>query len=291
MDKIQERLALRQKLLGFFGVPVEDRMVNVDLDGEIVKTAYLQYGTAGGPPLVLLHGANTNACLWFPVMGKLAEHFTVIAPDIVGYGESDKPRRAPYDLPYFARWLAGFTQALGYQKIIPVGTSKGGVIALQLALDYPPLVEKMALVGTGGLGKVHMPTGLKWALLWWHLFPSKRTLARVRKFNKRQVVTEQSELFGRYRMLILKSRGGKQVFFKSARKVTRVLPDDELKRIIQPTLLIWGDEDIVFPREVMQRGVDLMQNARLEVVHAAEHIVFYDQPAEFNHILLAFLQG
>jgi len=99
----------RQKLIDKIGIPVEQGDVYVGS----VKTAYLSAGS--GQPAVLVHGAGAGAVTWYKTIASLAESFRVFVPDVVGYGESDKPK-APYDRPYFATWLRGFFGALGIQK-------------------------------------------------------------------------------------------------------------------------------------------------------------------------------
>src|SRR3989304_1302450 len=104
-----QRGALRS-LIGRIGVPTEQRRVGV----AGIKTAYLTVGN--GEPLVLVHGAGYGAIQWFTVIGALSAHFQVVAPDVVGYGESDKPS-ASYDRPFFSAWLQGFVEALGLEKL------------------------------------------------------------------------------------------------------------------------------------------------------------------------------
>ena len=75
-----------------------------------------------GFPVVVLHGAGAGAVTWYPLIGAISKNFCVIAPDIVGYGESDKPNAA-YDRPYFATWLKDFFSAMDISKAHIVGLS------------------------------------------------------------------------------------------------------------------------------------------------------------------------
>ena len=104
----------RQALIDKIEVPVEQKEVTAGA----VKTAYLSAGA--GLPVVCLHGAGAGAVTWYPSIAALAGHFHVIAPDIVDYGESDKPNAA-YDRPYFAAWLRDFLSALEISKAHIVG--------------------------------------------------------------------------------------------------------------------------------------------------------------------------
>jgi len=92
--------------------------------------------TGSGQPVICLHGGGAGAVTWYPSIDPLAKYFHVIAPDIVGFGESDKPDAA-YDRPYFVTWLKSFMLELGISKAHIAGLSQGGAIALQFTLDYP----------------------------------------------------------------------------------------------------------------------------------------------------------
>ena len=160
MAKKNHRQALIEKMEG----PVAESEV---IAGSI-RTAYLSSGA--GHPLICLHGAGAGAVTWYPSIGAMSKHFHVIAPDIVGYGESDKPS-APYDRPYFSNWLKEFLLALNISKAHIMGLSQGGAIALQFVLDHPEMVDKLVLVDAGGLGaKPSLSSFL--GMLWLNSFPS-----------------------------------------------------------------------------------------------------------------------
>src|SRR3954464_15638033 len=104
------------------GVSVEEGEVIIDS----IKTAYLSAGS--GDCVLCLHGAGAGAVTWYPAINAISNSFHVLAPAIVGYGESDKPK-APYDRPYFSKWLNGFLMALKISRAHIVGLSQGGAIA------------------------------------------------------------------------------------------------------------------------------------------------------------------
>jgi pimeloyl-ACP methyl ester carboxylesterase len=100
----------------------------IELHGQPVS--YLQSGT--GPPLVLLHGITSSSQTWGRVLGLLAEHHTVIAPDLLGHGESGKPS-GDYSLGAYASGIRDLLLALGHERVTILGHSLGGGIALQFA--------------------------------------------------------------------------------------------------------------------------------------------------------------
>ena len=115
------------------------------------------YRTAGsGPVLLLLHGIANSSETWEPVAGALAEHFTIIAPDLLGHGESATPR-GDYSLGAHASGVRDLLTALGHDHVTVVGHSLGGGIAMQFAYQFPERCERLVLVSSGGLGReVHL---------------------------------------------------------------------------------------------------------------------------------------
>src|SRR5215212_4384905 len=110
------------------------------------------YRLAGeGPALLLLHGITSSSQTWAKVLPALAEHHTVIAPDLVGHGESAKPR-GDYSLGAYASGVRDLMAALGHDRATVVGHSLGGGIAMQMAYQFPQRVDRLVLVDSGGLG-------------------------------------------------------------------------------------------------------------------------------------------
>src|SRR5689334_31492 len=122
----------------------------VDAGG--VKTNYLEAGS--GPAVVLVHGSGpgvTAYANWRLVIPALAEQFHVIAPDMVGFGFTERPADARYDLQTWADQVIGVLDGLGIQKASIVGNSFGGAIGLRLAANYPDRVDKLVLMGSMGV--------------------------------------------------------------------------------------------------------------------------------------------
>jgi 2-hydroxymuconate-semialdehyde hydrolase len=270
----------RQEIINRIEVPVEQREVTAGS----VKTAYLSAGS--GPPVVCLHGAGAGAVTWYPSISALAEHFHVIAPDIVGYGESDKPKAA-YDRPYFAAWLRDFFLALEIPKAHVIGLSLGGAISLQLSLENPEMVEKLVLVDSCAL-PAKAPFGFLFGLFWSYSFPSMA----ASRYMSRYLVAKPGNMdpnFGPYSLQVLKKPGGKNVFPQGSAAVS-AMPEEELRQIQHQTLIIWGEDDRVFPTATGEAAAQIMPNAKLHRIQDAGHIPFMDQPEVFNDVLLQFLR-
>src|SRR3954462_3410481 len=112
------------------------------------RVAYREAGDSG-PVLLLIHGITGNACQWDDAMPLLAEHYRVIAPDLLGHGQSSKPR-GDYSLRPYAAGIRDLLVALGHRRATVVGHSLGGGIAMQFVYEYPPFAERLVLVNSGG---------------------------------------------------------------------------------------------------------------------------------------------
>ena len=286
-----QRAALLESLIKRIGVPAEQHTVGV---GKI-NTWYLAAGA--GPPVVLVHGgdAGTGALRWLPVIGPLAAHFRVIAPDMVGYGESDKPS-APYDRRYFSTWLTGFIDAVGLQRASLVGHSLGGAITLQFTLDNPERVDRLVLVNSAGLGRAsqRVPLTLKFRMICHNLFPSPLS---SRWFLEHQVLFDPKAVndtlleLEEYGRAVIKMPGGRRVFWQGRGRAVAPMPLQRLGRLSPTTLIVWGEADPNFPLASAEAAARVIRHARLKVIPNSRHLCFFDRPEVFSEVLLGFLLG
>ena len=116
-----------------------------------------------GPAILLIHGIGDNSTTWSTVQSKLAQRFTVIAPDLLGHGKSDKPR-ADYSVAAYANGMRDLLSVLDIDRVTVVGHSLGGGVAMQFAYQFPQLVDRLILVGAGGVTK-DVNIALRWASL------------------------------------------------------------------------------------------------------------------------------
>src|SRR5690349_6739854 len=105
-----------------------------------------------GPAILLIHGIGDNSTTWSTVQSALAQRFTVIAPDLLGHGKSDKPR-ADYSVAAYANGMRDLLSVLDVERVTVVGHSLGGGVAMQFAYQFPQLVDRLILVGAGGVTK------------------------------------------------------------------------------------------------------------------------------------------
>ena len=108
------------------------------------------------PGLLLIHGIGDSSDTWRPVLERLAEHYTVIAPDLLGHGRSEKPR-ADYSVAGYANGMRDLLSVLEVDRVTVVGHSLGGGVAAQFAYQFPDRCERLVLVGSGGVGARSAP--------------------------------------------------------------------------------------------------------------------------------------
>ena len=113
------------------------------------RRAYVRAGS--GPVVLLLHGLGCDHTTWDSVIESLSRRYTVIAPDLLGHGESDKPR-ADYSVGGYANGMRDLLTVLGIDKVTVIGHSFGGGVAMQFAYQFPERTERLMLVSSGGLG-------------------------------------------------------------------------------------------------------------------------------------------
>jgi haloacetate dehalogenase len=127
-----------------------------------------------GPGLLLLHGHPQTHVMWHKIAPRLAEQFTVVAPDLRGYGDSSKPPTTPDHTPYSKRAMAqdqlAVMQQLGFDRFFVAGHDRGGRCAYRLALDHPDHVLKLAVLDILPTGEHFRRTTMAFALSYWHWF-------------------------------------------------------------------------------------------------------------------------
>src|SRR6476620_4237278 len=235
-------------------IPHSDKSRFTSVDG--IRVHYQEFGDAGDPPLILLHGYTASVYVWKTSAPMLAEAgFHVIAIDLVGFGYTEKPRFFDYTIQSQARMVTRFMDRLGIGQAILVGSSYGGAVAATLALDYPERVEKLVLVDAVINDDLKSHPILKLAsvrgvgeLITPFLADSKRLMRhRMRGTihpSNHHLVDEDRVLS--IRRPLFASDGHHSLLATSrAWDATRIEQDAHL--ITQPTMIIWGEEDTVIP--------------------------------------------
>jgi pimeloyl-ACP methyl ester carboxylesterase len=256
-----------------------------------------------GPPLVLIHGITGTWRHWEPAIPHLAERFTVIAPDLLGHGESAKPR-GDYSLGAFASGIRDLLLALGHDTATVVGHSLGGGIAMQFAYQYPERCDRLVLVSSGGLGReVHL-------LLRAATLPgSELVLPLLNSDRLRDAGRWVNGALGRVGLslghdITEVARGASSMPDGDSRRAflatLRAVIDERGQRVdardrlylaeAMPTLIVWGVRDPVIPVAHGAEAHDAMPGSLFEVLDAG-HFPQLEEPHEFAALLTEFIDS
>jgi pimeloyl-ACP methyl ester carboxylesterase len=265
----------------------------------------VSYRMAGdGPTILLVHGIAGSSTTWRAVMPALAEHYTVIAPDLLGHGHSAKPR-GDYSLGAYASGIRDLLAVLGQERVTLVGHSLGGGVAMQFAYQFPERAQRLVLVASGGLGKEVSPL-LKAVTLPGAEYVLSLLLHRrireaaewpgnvVRKVGWRPSDT-LAEVWRSYTTLT--DRHGQMAFIHTIRSVIdvsgqRVSAHDRLYLASAlPTLIVWGDRDRIIPVAHAYRAAEAISGARLEILEGAGHFLPWSDSDRFLAVLEDFLKS
>ena len=267
-----------------------------------------------GSPVLFIHGLGSSGYMeWRFNLEEAAGRHRVFAPDLPGFGRSEKPR-ARYGIPYFTRFIEQYMEERGLRSAAVVGASLGGRIALELALESPRLVRKLVLVNALGLGRptVHVSYGLvtiprlgeammnvaREALRWAPARTIRRVAARYAGATSDLTRTMDDAYLDNLRELYA-AEGYHNAYLSTVRSL--VTPKamfggqhdmtTRLKELKVPVQLIWGADDPLFPVAHAARAHSLIERSRLTVIEGAGHTPQAERPEEFNRVLHDFLDA
>jgi 2-hydroxymuconate-semialdehyde hydrolase len=256
-----------------------------------IRTNYHDVGT--GDPVLMIHGSGPGVSAWANwrlTMPELAKGFRVIAPDMVGFGYSQRPEGIHYNLDTWVDQAIGLLDALDIKKASVVGNSFGGAIALALAIRHPERVKRLVLMGSVGI-PFPITQGLDNV---WGYQPSvenMRALLDIFAYDRKLVNDELAQL--RYKASI---QPGFQESFSSMFPAPRqngvdmlASTMDDVRKLEHQTLVVHGREDKVIP---LQNSYDLLQaipNAQLHVFGKCGHWTQIEHAARFSRLVGDFL--
>ena len=262
------------------------------------------YRTAGeGPVIALVHGITGTSDTWREVLPMLVDDYTVVAPDLLGHGESAKPR-GDYSLGAFAAGMRDLLVALGHERATIVGHSLGGGVAMQFAYQFPERTERLVLVSSGGLGpEVHpilRAAAIPGSEIVLPLIASSPVLnvgAAVGSVLARfglHPANDVGEIARGYASLA--DARARRAFLHTLRGVIdpfgqRVSARDRLYLASEmPSLIVWGERDPVIPIEHGRDAHAMMPGSRLEIVAGAGHFPHLDRPRSVARALRELIE-
>jgi pimeloyl-ACP methyl ester carboxylesterase len=262
------------------------------------------YRRAGaGEPILLIHGLAGSSRTWDDVIPQLVEHYDVIAPDLLGHGESAKPL-GDYSLGAFASGVRDLLSVLDIPSVTVVGHSFGGGIAMQLAYQHPHLVDRLVLVGSGGLGRevswllriLTLP-GAEYLMPIWFPKPLVDSATDVgRQLGRRNIRSPKlAEMWRAYSSLA--GAPNRTAFVRTMRGI--IDPGGQMVNALDrlylaahlPTLIIWGDQDGIIPVEHAYAAHEAIETSRLEILEGVGHFPHVESPEVFTDVLLDFMES
>ena len=256
-----------------------------------ITTNYLTAGD--GKPVLLLHGSGpgvTAYANWRLTIPALSQHLRVIAPDLVGFGFTERPEGVSYHMETWVGQAVGLLDALDIERAHLVGNSFGGALALALASRHPDRVERLVLMGSVGV-PFEITDGLDRV---WGYEPSiaqMRELLDLFAYSRELVSDELAEV--RYRASI---QPGFQESFAAMFPAPRqrwvdamVTPDEDLARLPHPTLVVHGRDDLIIPPANALHLLDTIPDVRLHIFGRCGHWTQIEHADEFNRLVVSFL--
>jgi len=266
------------------------------------RRAYLRIGS--GPALLLLHGLGCDHTTWGPVLDALAKRYTVIAPDLLGHGSSDKPR-ADYSVGGYANGMRDLLSVLGIDKATVVGHSLGGGVAMQFAYQFPERTDRLVLVAPGGFGPEVTPAIRVVTTPGFHQITGLLTLPGIRHLS-----TAALRILSRSPLRQTRDLGEVAAIVESfADSRTRAAIRHVVCAVVDwrgqiitmtdrayltedmPMCVIWGSDDMVIPVRHAETAGAVSPGVRVEIVPNAGHFPHRDHPQRFVKILHDFVRS
>lgn len=232
--------------------------------------ATVQYGTAGrGDPVLMIHGLSGSTRWWRPVVPAFAEHFRVYLINLPGFGAA-VPRGRLLPLAHLASWIEAWADEVGLSRVHVLGHSMGGYVAMRLAAETPRRVSRLVLVASAGI-----PVAPR---LGNYLVPMARASTVLAPAFLPVLAADAM-------------RAGPWNLLRAAMDLQRQDARTLLPRIEAPTLVVWGDRDVLVPlaaARILNSGI---KGSRLAVIPGAGHVPMYDRPRELIDTILSFLRS
>lgn len=261
------------------------------------KTNYLEAGS--GDPVVLVHGSGpgvTSYANWRLVLPALGEEFRAVAPDMVGFGFTDRPSGVEYGVQTWADQVVGLMDTLDIPKAHLIGNSFGGAIALRVAAQHPDRVDKMVLMGSMGV-QFEITEGLDRVWGYTPSFENMRKILDYFAYSRELVNDELAEV--RYQgsmqpgfqesfsaMFPADDAGSRQRWVDAM-----ATPEQQIRALPHRTLIVHGREDKVIPLETSLKLEQLLDNADLSVFSHCGHWSMIERTEDFNRQVRDFLRG
>jgi pimeloyl-ACP methyl ester carboxylesterase len=264
-----------------------------DIDTRTTTTHFLDAGS--GAPIVLLHGSGPGVSAlanWRFAIPELATTHRALAPDLIGFGQTSTDRPPRVDLGAWVEHVVEFVDALGLERFHLVGNSMGGAIAYAFAVAHPDRVDRIVTMGTLGV-----PVPITDALdqVWGYTpdLDRMRSIIRLFAWDQRYAADEDLVRLRYEQSQDPSTRERYEAMFPAPRQAAvdaAVVPEQALRALPHPVLLIHGRDDRVVPLATSLRMAELLPNSRLAIFPNCGHWVQIERRVEFPHVVRSFLE-
>lgn len=272
------------------------RLHFAEVAGKLVN--YVDFGADNGKaPLLFIHGIAGRWTHWLENIPVFARSRRVIAIDLPGFGQSEVPSDG-ITIPGYGRSVESFCDQLELKSVQVVGSSMGGFIGAEMAIQYPQRVERLVLVSAAGASDLLLKVA-----------PLVGTVAFLERLSARHVAAFREKLLSRpgirkIGLSLIANHGdrlspemayelslgvNKEGFAEAFKAMTEYDIRDRLGEIGCPVLIVWGADDPLVPIEDAHLFEKAIPGARLEIIPDASHLSMLERPAQFNRIVEQFL--
>ena len=272
-----------------------------DVVAEGQRTFYIEAGE--GQPVVLLHGLGATNASMLPTLQALSQHYRVIAPDLPGFGDSDKPLRSLH-AAFYARWLTDFCSALGLERPHLIGNSMGGRIAVEAGLRHPDAFGRLVLLAPSpaflrGREYVRLVRILRPELALLPLpISARHVVAGIRGMFSKPSRLDRAwyEAAADEFLRVFRSPRGRICFFSAMRQIYLEDPHDRpggfwsrLPELTAPALFVWGDRDRLVPAKFSRHVERALPDSTSVVLTDSGHVPQYEHPQRTHELIEDFL--
>jgi len=261
------------------------------IDGH--KIAFREQGE--GSPVILIHGIPTNSLMWRAIIPQLAKTHRVIAPDLLNYGQSAKPKSADVSINAQSRMLVKLMDALGARRADIVAHDIGGGVAQLMAVNYPERLRKLVLMDSVCFDSWPIPEFQPLQQTTAETAMSLREFVDMMRGFMPSGVSDKSAMTDDVIQLYLapwSTDDGKRAFFRNLRRLNHEYTQaiaDELKKLPHQTLVMWGDKDPFQKPEYALKLAEAIPNAELVWIKDAGHWLIDEKPDEIGGHINRFL--
>jgi 2-hydroxy-6-oxonona-2,4-dienedioate hydrolase len=248
------------------------------------KVRYLEDGRSD-KTILLIHGLGGSAERWLRVIPILSPKYRVIAPDMIGFGYSDKPS-VDYTIEFFGKFLSAFIDILRLKTVILVGTSLGGQIAAECASINHTIAKLVLVAPSGGMKQ---STAAVDAYMMAALYPNHASARIAFEMMSNSGTVDEFTVSDFVKRMSIPN--AKLAFISSVLGIKNSKIDESLQKIMVPTLLVWGKEDKMIPIEHSKQFVASIRNCKFLELNDCGHLPHVEKPDIFSESILEFLDS